>query len=195
MTRDPMRWRGTLAFGSAAITLLARSVRVRALHGIWFAALMGAAILAWTIGPNDFYGGGDGKWTQVLIQNYFRFTWPFEVNALNPIQGNFSQFFPLNAWLNPAVIQFYFLPVETAKMTSMITFLMILALAMYGLARQLGMDRLSAAIAAQSSAWFFPHFIYLSGIITIYYLNPTAVITVSLYLMLMALLIRLGPDS
>ena len=171
------------------------SLAVQFRHSLWFWALLCAVVFAWTIGPSDFYIGGDGKWTQVLIKKYFNFTSPLEVNALNPLEGNFSQFFPLNAWLNPAVIQFYIFPFETAKFTSMITFLSILALAMYVLARQLGMDRISAAIAAQCSAWCFPHFAFLSGIFFIYFLNPTVVITVSLYIMLMVLLLRLGPGA
>src|SRR5262245_2978778 len=94
----------------------------------WFFALMAAILIAWTFGANDFYGQGDGKWTQVLIKNYLRFARPFEVNALNPLQANFSQFFPLNVWLNPAVVQFAFLPFETAKFTSMVTFLSVQAI-------------------------------------------------------------------
>jgi hypothetical protein len=164
-------------------------------HSIWFLALLAAVIVAWMVGPSDFYTGGDGKWTQVLIKKYLTFTRPFEVNALNPLEGNFSQLFPLNAWLNPAVIQFQFLPFEIAKVTSMITFLAIQALAMYALARQFGMGRISAAIAAQCSAWCFPHFTFLSGIAFIYFINPTVAITVSLFILLLILVIRVGPNA
>jgi hypothetical protein len=67
--------------------------------------------------------------------------------------------------------------------------------AMYALARQFGMDRLWAAIAAHCSAWFFPNFSSFSGIPIIYSVNPTAAITVSLFLVLMTLLVRVTSDS
>ena len=165
------------------------------LEGAWFVALVGAALLSWTFGPHDFYGGGDGKWTQILIKNYLNFARPFEVNSLNPFQGNFSQLYPLNVWLNPAVVQFSWMPFDVAKTTSMLTFLLLQALAMYALARQFGLSPTWAAIAGQSAAWFFPHFTFVSGIFSIYYLNPTVTITISLFILLMILVLRVGPSS
>jgi hypothetical protein len=165
------------------------------LDGVWFIALLGAVLVSWTIGPHDFYGGGDGKWTQILIQNYLDFARPFEVNSLNPLQGNFSQLYPLNVWLNPAVVQFSWLPFDVAKTTSMLTFLSVQALAMYALARQFGLDATWAAIAGQSAAWFFPHFTFISGIFPIYYVNPTVTITISLFILLLILVLRVGQSS
>src|SRR5262249_45493173 len=165
------------------------------LQGAWFVALLGAVLISWTFGPHDFYGGGDGKWTQILIQSYLNFASPFEVNSLNPIQGNFSQLYPLNVWLNPGVVQFSWLPLEVAKTTSMLTFLSLQALAMFALARQFGLGTTWAAIAGQSAAWFFPHFIFISGIFTIYYLNPTVTITICLFILLLILVLRVGQSS
>jgi hypothetical protein len=170
------------------------SVR-RSIHSMWFFALLSAVALSWTIGPRDFYGGGDGKWTQDVIRFYLNFVPPLQINVLTPMQGNFSQSYPLNLWLNPGYIQFAFLPFEVAMLTSMLAFLAILALAVYACARELGMDRIPAAIAGQSAIWVFPHFSYFAGILPMYQLKPNDTMTVALFLSLLVLLLKVGPDS
>src|SRR5260221_11193676 len=111
------------------------------------------------------------------------------------MQGPFSQSSPLNLWLNPSPIQFAFLPFQVAMLTSVLTFLAILALAIYACARELGMDRIPAAIAAQCAIWFFPHFNYFAGIYPIYQLKPADSMTLALYLFLLVLLLKVGPGS
>jgi hypothetical protein len=123
----------------------------RSIRSVWFFALLSAVALSWTIGPRDFYSGADGKWTQSVIRFYLNFVPPLQINVLTPLQGDFSQSYPLNLWLSPSYIQFAFLPFEVAMLTSMLTFLAILALAVYACARELGMDRIPAAIAGQSA--------------------------------------------
>jgi len=167
----------------------------RVIHWVWFPALLGAAALAWSFGPHDFYDGGDGKWTQSLIRFYLNFVPPFHINALNPIEADFSQLYPFNLWLHPVNIQFTFLPFEVAMNSSMLTFLAVQALAMYTCARQLGIDRISAAIAAQCAIWFFPHFSYFAGVLPIYQLNPVGSVTISLFILLLVLPLQVGPSS
>jgi hypothetical protein len=135
----------------------------RFIHSAWFFALLSVAALSWMVGPRDFYGGVDGKWTQNLIRFYLNFVPPLQINALTPMQGDFPQSYPLNLWLNPTYVQFVFVPFQVAMLTSMLTFLAILALAVYACARELGLPRIPAAIAAQSAIWFFPHFNYFAG--------------------------------
>jgi hypothetical protein len=167
----------------------------RAVYCVWLFALLIAAAVSWKIGPSDFYGGHDGKWTQNLIRFYLDYVPPLQVNALNPVEGDFSQLYPLNLWLNPANIQFTFLPFEVAMATSMLTFLAVLALVMYACARQLGLDRISAAIAAQCAIWFFPHFSYLPGIFPIYQLNPGGSITDALFILLVVLVLAVDASA
>jgi hypothetical protein len=165
------------------------------IHSVWFFALLSAAALSWTIGPRDFYTGGDGKWTQDLIRFYLNFVPPLQINALTPMQGDFSQSYPLNLWLNPSHIQFAFMPFQVAMLTSMLTFLAILALAVYACARELGMDRIPAAIAGQSAIWVFPHFNYFAGILPMFQLKPNDTLTLALFVFLLVLLLKVGPDS
>jgi hypothetical protein len=170
------------------------SVR-RSIHSVWFFALLSAAALSWTIGPRDFYTGGDGKWTQDVIRFYLNFVPPLQINALTPMQGDYTQSYPLNLWLNPSHIQFTFLPFRVAMLTSMLTFLALLALAVYACARELGMDRVPTAIAAQCVIWFFPPFNYFAGILPMYQLKPNDTLTLALFVCLLTLLLKVGPDS
>jgi hypothetical protein len=167
----------------------------RFIHSAWFFALLSVAALSWMVGPRDFYGGGDGKWTQNLIRFYLNFVPPLQINALTPMQGDFSQSYPLNLWLNPSYVQFVFVPFQVAMLTSMLTFLAILALAVYACARELGLPQIPAAIAAQSAIWFFPHFNYFAGIYPIYQIVPGDSMTLALYLFLLVLILKVGPGS
>jgi hypothetical protein len=73
--------------------------------------------------------------------------------------------------------------------------LAILALAVYACARELGIDRIPAAIAAQCAIWFFPPFSYFAGILPMYQLKPNDTLTLALFIFLLALLLKVGPDS
>ena len=68
-------------------------------------ALLALLVVQWMLssaihGTN--YDGGDGKMAQATILAAVKFTAPFQVSTLSPIQGIGSQLLPMNVWANPA---------------------------------------------------------------------------------------------
>jgi hypothetical protein len=157
--------------------------------------LFGAVGLAMkALGP-DTYSGVDGKFNQDLITTYLSFGRPFEVNTVNPLEGVFSQLYPLNIWLNPGFVQFLIFDHDTALVASTAVFLFIYCLSIYALARTVGASNGVAVVGAQLGAFVFPPLYRLSGLFSNYDLMPGAALTVALFTLLLCVILRLRDAS
>src|SRR5262249_56680542 len=130
------------------------------------------------IGP-DTYSGVDGKFSQDLITTYLSFGRPFEVNAVNPLEGVFSQLYPLNIWLNPGLVQFLIFDHDTALVASTAIFLFIYCLSIYALARTVDSSNGAAVVGAPLGVFVFPPLYHFSRLFSNYDLVPGAAPTVA----------------
>jgi hypothetical protein len=152
------------------------------------------ALVVVALGP-DAYSGGDGKLNQDLITTYLAFGRPFIVNTVNPLEGVFSQLYPLNIWLNPGFVQFLIFDHDTALVSSTAVFLLIFCLAIYALARTVDLPLGTAVISAQLGAFAFPPLYHEAGLFSNYDLMPGAALTVALFTLLLCVILRLREAS
>jgi hypothetical protein len=157
--------------------------------------LFGAlALVVKALGP-DTYSGVDGKFNQDLITTYLSFGRPFEVNTVNPLEGVFSQLYPLNIWLNPGFMQFLIFDHDTALVASTALFLFIYCLSIYALARTVDSSNAVAVVGAQLGAFVFPPLYRLSGLFSNYDLMPGGSLTPALFTLLLCVILRLRDVS
>ncbi|HEY7420236.1 MAG TPA: hypothetical protein VH593_33975, partial [Ktedonobacteraceae bacterium] len=166
-----------------------------ALFWIGTTALFGALALVIQALGADTYSGVDGKFNQDLITTYLSFARPFEVNSVNPLEGVFSQLYPINICLNPGFLPFFIFDHEIALVISTAIFLLIYCLATYALARSASCSIPAAIIGAQIAAFAFPPLYYQAGLFSNYDLNPGASLTVTLFTLLLCTILQLNELS
>lgn len=155
---------------------------------------IGLVVVVTALGPAT-YSGGDGKFNQDLITSYLSLARPFTVNTLNPLEGVFSQLYPLNIWLNPGFVTFLIFDHDTALIVSTAVFLFIYCLSIYALARTAGASPGVAIVGAQIGVFAFPPLYHLSGLFSIYDLCPGGSLTPALLTLLLCVILRLRAPS
>jgi hypothetical protein len=158
------------------------------------ALFIAVGLVVAALGP-DAYSGVDGKFNQDLITTYMSFGRPLVVNALNPLEGLFSQLFPLNIWLNPGFAQFLIFDHGTALIVSTAVFLLSYCLAIYCLARTADLSLGASVVAAQLGAFAFPPLYHAAGLFSNFDLMPGAGLTVALFTLLLCVVLRLREVS
>jgi hypothetical protein len=158
-----------------------------------FALLMLLAV-QWTLssaihGTN--YGGGDGKMAQATILAAVKFTAPFQVTTLSPIQGIGSQLLPLNVWANPAYWPFHFIDKALASNVSAVIALMIFAAACYVMARCFDVGVIASAIAAQLCIVLFAPMVLVLKLPTVFCINPGNAVAYAPHMIALGLLARI----
>jgi hypothetical protein len=152
------------------------------------------ALVVVAVGP-DAYSGVDGKFNQDLITTYLSFGRPFIVNTVNPLEGAFSQLYPVNIWLNPGFVQFLLFDGDAALVSSTAVFLLIFCLAIYALARTVDLPVGTAVVSAQLGAFALPPLYREAGLFSNYDLMPGATLTVALFTLLLCVILRLREAS
>ncbi|MGB7097541.1 MAG: hypothetical protein WBD95_02070, partial [Xanthobacteraceae bacterium] len=154
----------------------------------------GLAVVVVAFGPGT-YSGVDGKFNQDLVTTYLAFGRPFVVNTPNPLEGVFSQLYPLNIWLNPGFATFLIFDHNAALVASTAVFLLIYCFSIYWLARTVDASEGVAIIGAQLGVFVFPPLYHLSGLFSNFDLAPHASLTVALFTLLLCLLLSLRDVS
>jgi hypothetical protein len=141
------------------------------------------------------YDGADGKMAQATIFAAVKFTAPFQITTLNPIEGIGSQLLPLNVWANPAYWPFHFLDKALAADVSALIALMIFASACYAMARCFDVGVIASAIAAQLCIVLFAPMVLVLKLLTTFCINPGIAVTYAPHMVALGLLARLEPGS
>ena len=157
-------------------------------------ALLALLAVQWTLssaihGTN--YDGGDGKMAQATILAAVKFTAPFQVTTLSPIQGIGSQLLPLNVWANPAYWPFHLLDKALASDVSALIALMIFASACYVMARCFDVGVIASAIAAQLCIVLFAPMVLVLKLPTVFCINPGNAVAYAPHMIALGLLARL----
>jgi hypothetical protein len=161
-------------------------------------ALLALLVVQWTLssaihGTN--YDGGDGKMAQATILAAVKFTAPFQVTTLSPIQGIGSQLLPLNVWANPAYWPFHFIDKALASNVSALIALMIFAAACYVMARCFDVGVIASAIAAQLCIVLFAPMVLVLKLPTVFCINPGNAVAYAPHMIALGLLARIEPGS
>jgi hypothetical protein len=141
------------------------------------------------------YDGIDGKMAQATILAGVKFTAPFQVTTISPIEGIGSQLLPLNVWANPAYWPFHFFDKALATDVSALIALMVFATACYLMARCFDVGVIASAVAAQTSIILFAPMVLVLELPTVFCLNPGNAVTYAPHMVALGLLARLEPGS
>jgi hypothetical protein len=166
--------------------------------GVALFALLALLVAQWMLssaihGTN--YDGGDGKMAQATILAAVKFSGPFQVTAISPIEGIGSQLLPLNVWANPAYWPFHFVDKALATDISAMIALMVFATACYVMARCFDVGVIASAVAAQTSIILFAPMVLVLELPTVFCLNPGNAVTYAPHMVALGLLARLEPGS
>jgi hypothetical protein len=161
-------------------------------------ALLALLVAQWILssaihGTN--YDGGDGKMAQATILAAVKFSGPFQVTTISPIEGIGSQLLPLNVWANPAYWPFHFIDKALATDISAIIALMVFATACYVMARCFDVGVIASAVAAQTSIILFAPMVLVLQLPTVFCANPGNAVTYAPHMVALGLLARLEPGS
>src|ERR1700730_11054856 len=161
-------------------------------------ALLALLVVQWMLssaihGTN--YDGGDGKMAQATILAAVKFTAPFQVTTLSPIQGIGSQLLPLNVWVNPAYWPFHLLDKVLASDVSALIALMIFASACYVMARCFDVGVIASAVAAQLCIVLFAPMVLVLKLPTVFCINPGNAVAYAPHMIALGLLARIEPGS
>ena len=128
---------------------------------------------------------------QATILAAVKFTAPFQVTTLSPIQGIGSQLLPLNVWANPAYWPFHLLDKALASDVSALIALMIFASACYVMARCFDVGVIASAIAAQLCIVLFAPMVLVLKLPTVFCINPGNAVAYAPHMIALGLLARL----
>jgi hypothetical protein len=141
------------------------------------------------------YDGSDGKMAQATILAAVKFSAPFQVTTMSPIEGLGSQLLPLNVWANPAFWPFHFLDKALATDISALIALMVFAIACYVMARCFDGGVIASAIAAQMCIVLFAPMVLVLQLPTVFCLTPGNAVAYAPHMVALGLLARLEPGS
>jgi len=157
------------------------------------------AIYAFFFYVPDLYGGFDGVLMKHLVIERLRWLTPFQFSALNPYQGTANIWFMTSAWLNPGYAVFALLPeLRHALPASYSIFALLYAGATFLFARTLAPAINPAgawAIGLLASLSVLPPFARVVGVYPTFEFAPGGAYYAAIYLVLLALLLRLGHGS
>ncbi len=180
-----------------ATLTLARSptaVRLFKLESLWLVLGLAAAViplfLLWHHLGSHF-AGGDGKLYQTLVETYLHFAQWGATITHDPLEGDWNVGIPINVWINPALVPFYFLPADQAKIWTGAICYLIYAASWYLVLRSAGAPVLRSIVIAQLAFVAFDPFYYLYGWPVNLALAPYASIMIALTLLIAGVLLRI----
>jgi len=146
--------------------------------------------VAWGSYSHMLYQGLDGSLYEFVITQTAVWSHPFNVTVYNPFQGLGSLFIPMNCWANPALLAVRTIGGPAGKYVSYGIYVLCYYVCAFVFCRSIGLSRPHAAMAAQLvSVFSFPPFNDMFGFWSIFNLNASPSLVVSMLLLAYAVLL------
>lgn len=166
-------------------------------YGLAYLLVLSALVWVWAKFPQMLYLYRDGEYNLWLSLETARWSAPFDLTSINPLQGMTSMLITINPYFNPGQWVFFTdLPQGIKILSSYLIYAMEVQLSTLFLGRALGFSCLYAFIASIAICFFlFPPFNFFFGLGGWFAVNPMYAHTLTLSNLAFIVCLKLGVAS